>query len=331
MPLQASQLRLAQVIIEHQTLNAIIQVILPVFLVMGMGYAAARAKLLSGEAVDGIMRYAQNFAVPFLLFRSIAGLDLTKAYDVSLLLSFYLAAFASFAVGLTGALFLFRRSFVDAVAIGFACMFSNSLLLGLPITERAYGVDALDGNFVIISIHAPLLYTFGITLMEIARARGKSLSGAALGKRIIQAVATQPLVIGIAAGFIVNLSGVHLPDAITSTVSMMAATAIPAALFGLGGVLTRYSLEGDKATIAMICGCSLVLHPGIAYLLGHWGFGLNIPALRSTVVTAAMAPGVNAYLFANYYGVAKRVNAAAVLVATTLSIGTISMWLWILP
>ena len=312
-------------------MNAILQVILPVFMIMGMGYAAARSKILSSEAVDGIMRYAQNFAVPFLLFRSISALDLTKAYDGTLLLSFYLAAFASFAVGLTGALFLFRRPLVDAVAIGFTCLFSNSLLLGLPITERAYGAAALAGNFVIISIHAPLLYTFGIAVMEIARARGDSLSKLALGKRIVQAVALQPLVMGIAAGFVVNLSGIPLPEAVSSTVSMMAATAIPAALFGLGGVFTRYSLEGDKATIAMMCGCSLLLHPGIAYALGHWGFALNKSSLRSAVMTAAMAPGVNAYLFANYYGVAKRVNAAAVLVATALSIGTISMWLWVLP
>ena len=44
-----------------------------------------------------------------------------------------------------------------------------------------------------------------------------------------------------------------------------------------------------------------------------------------------MAPGVNAYLFANAYGVAKRVAASAVLLATLASIGTIWMWLHILP
>jgi malonate transporter and related proteins len=49
------------------------------------------------------------------------------------------------------------------------------------------------------------------------------------------------------------------------------------------------------------------------------------------VVTAAMAPGVNAYMFAHLYGVAKRVNASAVLVATALSIVSIWGWLQILP
>ena len=49
------------------------------------------------------------------------------------------------------------------------------------------------------------------------------------------------------------------------------------------------------------------------------------------VDNAAMAPGVNAYLFAHMYGVAKRVNASAVLIATALSILTTWAWLTILP
>ena len=48
-------------------------------------------------------------------------------------------------------------------------------------------------------------------------------------------------------------------------------------------------------------------------------------------VTAAMAPGINAYVFANMYGRAKRVAASSVLLATGLSVGTVWVWLAILP
>ena len=312
-------------------MNSILDIILPVFLILGLGYAAAWAKVLSAEAVDGIMRYAQNFAAPILLFKSISTLDLSRAYDAGLLISFYLGAFASFALGFAGAIYAFKRQLPDAVAIGFACLFSNSLLLGLPITERAYGAAALSGNFAIISIHAPMLYTFGILLMELARARGHNLSVAALGNRIVRSVAVQPLIFGIVAGFAVNLTGIPLPAPLSSAVAMLAATTIPTALFGLGGVLARYSFEGDKATTAMICVCSLLVHPGVAYLVGHHVFHLGVADLRSAVVTASMAPGVNAYLFAHFYGVAKRVNAAAVVGATGLSIVTIPLWLHLLP
>ena len=87
---------------------------------------------------DALMRFAQNFAVPFLLFRSIAQLDLSAAYESGLMISFYTGAFAGFALCFAGTLVVFRRPIPDAVAIGFAGLFSNSLLLGLAITERAY-------------------------------------------------------------------------------------------------------------------------------------------------------------------------------------------------
>jgi predicted permease len=312
-------------------MNALLDVILPVFLVIGFGYAAARAKLFEDAAVDGLMRYAQNFAAPTLLFASIARLDLAATFQPALFLSFYIAAFASFAVAFTGAIWLFRRPVTDATAIGFVALFSNSLLLGVPITERAYGTAALAGNFAIISIHAPLFYAFGIALMEWARTRGKGLSGPALLRQIVKAIFSQPLVLGITAGFVVNLTGLPLPQVAWSAVGLVAATAIPTALFGLGGVLLRYRPDGDFRIIAMLCACSLILHPALTFLLGHYVLDLDTAGLRSAVMTAAMAPGVNAFLFANLYGVAKRVAASTVLIATALSIGTIWIWLQILP
>lgn len=312
-------------------MSALLEVILPVFLLIGFGYAAAKAKLFDDGAVDGVMRFAQNFALPCMLFRAIAKLDLSAAYDIRLLLSFYLAAFAAFVVGFFAARLLFKRPLTDAIAIGFACFFSNTLLLGVPITERAYGTEALAGNLAIISIHATLLYTFGIALMEGARSTGQGLSVLALSRQIGSGLFSQPLVIGVLLGFAVNLTGLPLPGPLWDAVDMMVRASIPAALFGLGGVLFRYRPEGDKATILMICAVSLVLQPGLTYLLARFSFGLETPALRSAVLTAAMAPGVNAYLFAHMYGVAMRVNASAVLFATAASIGTTWVWLHILP
>lgn len=312
-------------------MDALLDVILPVFLVIGFGYAAARARLFDDGAVDGVMRFAQNFAVPTLLFKSIATLDLSTAYSPALLASFYIAGFASFATAFFASILLFKRPLTDATAIGFVALFSNSLLLGLPITERAYGPDALAGNYAIISIHSPLFYAFGIGLMEWARTRGQGLSGLTLGRQILRAVFSQPLVLGIAIGFAVNLSGMPLPSVFWSGIDLIARAAIPAALFGLGGVLLRYKPDGDFRIIAMLCTCSLLLHPAITWGLGRFVFALDTAALRSGVVTAAMAPGVNAFLFANMYGVGKRVAASTVLIATALSVLTVWLWLHILP
>ena len=313
-------------------MNAALEVILPVFLVIAAGWACTRAGIVTSEIVDALMRFAQGVAVPVLLAQSIGKLDLASSFDSALLLSFYSGALVAFGLGFGGARLLGRPA-TDAVAIGFAAMFSNSLLLGVPITERAYGPDALAGNWAIISIHSPLLYTFGITVMEFTRARGENLSVGRVASRALTGVLRTPLVIGILSGLAMNLAlqaGLVMPGGFWDAVGMMAKAALPAALFALGGILYRYKPEGDTRAIILCCFASLILHPLVTYGLGR-GFGIDVAATRSSVLTAAMAPGVNAYLFASIYGVAKRVAASTVLVATALSILTISMWLAILP
>ncbi len=312
-------------------MSLLLDVILPVFLVIGSGYVAARWLGFKDASVDGVMHFAQGFALPLLLFASIARLDLGRAYDTGLMVSFYVGAFAGFGAGFLAGRFLFGRPLTDSIAFGFCGLFSNSLLLGVPITERAYGPGALEGNFAIISVHAPVFYAFGITLMELARSRGLGLSPSALARQVARAIFSQPLVIGILCGFAVNLSGVALPAIAWSAIDMVIAAALPAALFGLGGVLYRYRPEGDIRAIAVLSGVSLVLHPAITWVLGSQVFGLNEAGLRSAVLTAAMAPGVNAYVFANLYGVAKRVAASTVLIGTALSIFSVWAWLQILP
>jgi predicted permease len=311
--------------------SVLLDVILPVFIVIGFGYVAARWLGFREASVDGVMQFAQGFALPLLLFSSIARLDLGRAYDAGLMLSFYIGAFSGFGAGFLAGRLLFDRPVTDSIAFGFCGLFSNSLLLGVPITERAYGSAALEGNFAIISIHAPVFYAFGITLMELARSRGLGLSAVTLTRQVLRAILTQPLVIGILCGFVVNLSGLPLPSIVWSAVDMVIAASLPAALFGLGGVLYRYRPEGDLRAIAVLSAVSLVLHPGITWLLATQVFDLDQAGLRSAVLTAAMAPGVNAYVFANLYGVAKRVAASTVLIATGLSIATTWFWLQLLP
>ncbi|WP_099828150.1 AEC family transporter [Oceaniglobus indicus] len=309
-------------------MQALIDVILPVFLVIGFGYVAVWKKLFPETGVDGLMRFTQNFAIPCLLFRAIADLDLAQEFPVPMLAAFYLGALTGFGAGFLGARFVFHRPWPDCVAIGFCGLFSNSVLLGLPIAERAFGTESLSLNYAIIAIHAPFCYAIGVTLMEITLNRGGRPLDTA--RKVMRAMFRNALVIGIALGFAVNLLSVPLPAVLTDAVDLMVRAALPAALFGLGGVLVRYRPEGDMRAILWVCGCSLVLHPAVAYGLGL-AFGLSDGALRAAVLTGAMAPGVNTYIFANMYGAARRVAASGVLIGTLLSIFTVWVWLALLP
>ncbi|MAO00379.1 AEC family transporter [uncultured Roseovarius sp.] len=309
-------------------MQALFEIILPVFLVIGFGYLAVWRRWFSQAGVDGLMSFTQKFAIPCLLFTAISRLDLGQSFDWRLLLSFYVGASSGFALGLFGARLIFGRSWEDAVAIGFCCLFSNSLLLGLPIMERAYGADALAANFAIIAVHSPFCYGLGITVMEIVKARGTA--GPRVAIKVLRAMFSNTLIMGVAAGFVVNLSGVVLPSPVQQGFDLIARAALPAALFGLGGVLVQYRPEGDLRAILFVCLISLVVHPAITFGLGL-GIGLPVEGVRSAVVTAAMAPGVNAYVFANIYGHAKRVAASSVLLSTALTIVTAWVWLQILP
>ncbi|TCM85158.1 AEC family transporter [Rhodovulum steppense] len=309
-------------------MQALLDVILPVFLVLGFGYVAVWRGLFSEAGVDGLMKFTQNFAIPCLLFRAVSTLDLGQEFDWRLLSSFYAGATIGFFLGLFGARLLFRRSWEDSVAIGFVGLFSNSLLLGLPITERAYGAEALAPNYAIIAMHSPFCYGLGLTAMEIVRNRGTGVLGTS--GAILKAMFRNALVIGIALGLAVNLTGLALPGVLTDALDLMIRAALPAALFGLGGVLYRYRPEGDLRVIAYACAISLVIHPAVVWMLGTQ-LELETGQFRSAVVTAAMAPGVNAYIFANMYGAARRVAASSVLMGTAASILTAWLWLAVLP
>lgn len=311
-------------------MQALLDVILPVFVVIGAGYLAVWRGWISDAANDGLLKYTQTIAIPALLFAAIARLDLAATFDLRLLLSFYTGAFASFLIGLLAARHLFKRDWTEAVAIGFACLFSNSIMLGLPITERAYGAAGLAGNFAIVALHSPFCYAVGITAMEIARAKGSGANAAATAQKVARAMFSNALVLGILAGFAVNLTGLTLPGVLRDGLDLIVRSALPVALFSLGGVILRYRPDGDIKIIAMVVALGLLVHPAIVFGLGQ-ALDLSRDHLRSAVLTAAMAPGVNTYVFANMYGTGRRVAASAVLTGTALSLLTVWIWLQVIP
>jgi len=305
----------------------IMTVVLPVFLVVGAGYLAVWRGLFSDAGVDGLMSFTQKFAIPCLLFSAIATLDLGAEFDFGLLISFYAGSATCFFLGMAGARLIFGRPWPDCVAIGFSALFANTVLLGLPIAERAYGIDSLGPNYAIIAFHAAFCYLLGITTMEIVRA---DTTGIRMVGTVAKAMFRNSLMIGVGLGFVFNLSGLPIPAVMDEALQLMIRSALPAALFGLGGVLYRYKPEGDMSVIAMVCGLSLILHPAIAFSIGSTLGGLTEAQLRSAVVTAAMAPGVNTYIFADMYGAARRVAASSVLIGTALTVVTATGWLLIL-
>ena len=98
--------------------------VLPVFLVLGAGYAGARTGYLSTAIADPLNAFAVKLAVPLLLFRAMYRLDFSQAFAPAMLASFYIGAILSFVMGIALARLVCARRPGEAVAVGPACAYA---------------------------------------------------------------------------------------------------------------------------------------------------------------------------------------------------------------
>ncbi len=187
---------------------SVLLTVLPVFLVLGAGYASVKLGWLKAEMSDFLNAYAVRLAVPLLLFRAMYNLDFSKAFYPPMLAGFYAGALVSFVAGILLARFVWGRRPGEAVAVGFCAMFSNTVLLGIPIIARAYGDDVLTPAFGIVSLHAPCLYAVGMLTMELSRRDGRPLSQALAAAA--RSILANPLMIGVVCGAALNFAGAPL-------------------------------------------------------------------------------------------------------------------------
>lgn len=302
--------------------------VLPVFLLISAGYLVVLCRYMPVTAAETLNAFAIKLAVPVLLFNAMVNLDFAAAFSPALLVSFYSGAFFCFTAGTIVALYIFKRRPGESVVVGFSATFSNSLLLGVAVVERFYGGDVTMLVFGILAFHSPSVYTVGIVTMELMRADGQPLltSLKLAGKSIIR----NPLMVGILSGVLVNLSGLTLPEPFMASCQFIANAALPVALVAIGMAMTRYQIRegiGESLTISFL---SLIVHPLIAFTLSHWVFDLPLTMVYAATTLAAMPPGMNIYVFAAMYNRAVSTAASAFLIATMLSVLSVSSWLYLL-
>lgn len=306
----------------------ILKVVLPVFFLISMGYAATSAKLFTDENAKILMRFAVTFAVPCLLFNGIYKLDLGSVFKVSILSSYYLPALINFFITLVVTTFIFKRDFSDSVSIGFSIIFSNSVLMGLAIVELAYDDAAMETAVAVVAINAPFCYMLATLFMEASLSKKINLVSTFVST--LKQILKNPLTIGIILGFIANLTNIQLPDFAEIAISKMAGAALPVALFGLGSILVAYKITSQMPQVSYTCFIKLILHPLLAYVTAKFIFGLPIEIIKPIVIMAAMPSGINAYVFATMYDKATGNAASTILFSTLLSVVTITVWLSVL-
>jgi predicted permease len=305
-----------------------VSLVLPIFGVIGLGYLASRSGIMSHAAVDGLDVYVFTFGIPSLLFRNLAKTELPSTLPWGLWISYYGAMLAIWAVGSLIARFLLKRSPSDSVMLGFGGGQGNVVMLGLPIILTGFGAEASVPLFLLLAFHGLILITLATLLLEFTTAQ----AGADIGvKRILwtglKSSLRNPVIIGLGAGLIYGQLGVPLPGVVDKTFEMVSLSAIPCALFVLGGTLTRYHIRRSIGTASITVGFKLVAHPLLVFVLTHYVFGLPPLWVSVATVLAGMPTGVYSSILANRYQAAPGASSSAVLMATGMSLITITILL----
>jgi malonate transporter and related proteins len=306
----------------------VINIIAPVFALVAIGFVATKIALFPRNGVRGLIIFVNIFATPSLLFRTMLEVEFSSFFDPAVIGPFYFGALVSFAIGILISRKLFLHRPGHSVVCGFAAFFTNTVLLGIPIIQRAYGDEAMLVVFSIISLHAAFLFTVAVVMMELSRRDGATAGQTAF--RVGRGLMGNALLWGVALGIAVNLSGLELPGTINAVTAMMAAAVIPVALFGLGAALNEYRLRSSWVVASLLALVKLVVHPLIVWVLMVPVLGAPMELVRPAVLLAAMPSGLNTYIFATYYNRSTGIAANSILISTVLGLVSISLWLVVL-
>jgi malonate transporter and related proteins len=299
-------------------------IVLPIFLVIGLGFAASAARVLGERTADGLSDYVFVVAIPILLFRTLATAPLPDVQPWAYWLAYFaalsvvwmaMAAIASRIFGIAGP---------EKVIMGFSAAQANTVFIGIPLILRAYGDAATVPIFMLLAVHLPLTMAVATLLVE----RDGNAQG--LWRGMARKLASHPIIVGILAGAMYRLSGLPMPDIASSSLKIIADTAAPTALFALGMTLRRYGLSADPGPLAVAAALKLAVQPALVYLLAFHVLSMPPVWAGAAVLFAACPSGVNGYLLAQRYRMGVANASAAIAVTTILSALTLSFWIWAL-
>jgi hypothetical protein len=210
-----------------------------------------------------------------------------------------------------------------------AAGFGNVALLGTPLALAHYGEDAAVPVGLILSIHAPVLWFAATLHRELAR-HSDTISVKRLARELFISLASNAIVLALAAAAIWRLTGLGLHPVIDRMLSMLSDASIPTALFALGLSLATYSLRGQWSGMTVLIAMKMLLMPILVFLALH--YLISVPPLwaKIALLLAAMPTGANAFLFAHRNEESVPAVSAAIALGTGLAAITVSLLLYLM-
>jgi malonate transporter and related proteins len=306
----------------------------PIYLCILAGWGSVRWDFFTKADMRVLGKFVLQIALPALLFNALASRPLAEVMRPGYLLAFTLGSLAVLMLGLVWSWKVQRKPLTESayVAMGMTC--SNSGYIGYPLMLLLFG--PLGGVVLALNllvenlVKLPLLFM----LADAGAHEGRRPSLGAVLRQTAERLVKNPMIIGIALGFVVSISGWTLPPVLTRFVNLFSGAAGGLALFIIGGNLVGLQVRGLRRQVGLIALGKLVLHPlsvwAAIVLLGWLGLPAPEGDLRAAAVLSAAMPMLGVYaILAQRHG-HEGFAAAALLGTTAASFFSLNAILWLM-
>jgi malonate transporter and related proteins len=306
----------------------VLGLIAPLFALIVLGFAIGRFGYLAPGADRLLAEFGFKVAMPALLFRATSTFAPLPTSPVSLLLAYFSASAIVWGLATLGTRHILRRPAADAPVIAMATCFGNTVMLGIPVGLIALGPEAATPAAILVAVDTPLLWVIASLHGEWSLRGRKGVSINAL-REIAYELARNPIVLSIILGVLWRASGLGMPGPVDKFVGLLAQAAVPTALVALGLTLSRFRLQGQVRTLALIASSKLLLFPVLVFAITRWVIELPPSWAAIAILFAAMPTGANAYLFAVRSDRVINSVSGSLVITTALAAVTVSLLLYL--
>ncbi len=304
-----------------------INVTMPIFLVMVVGYFLRRINVLNDNFVTVANKLCFTVTLPLLVYEDLANVDILEIFDWKYVIFCAVATSVGF-WGSWGIAKLFVKDHSLRGAFTQAAFRSSAAVMGLAFIQNIYGGESPMGALMIIGA-VPLYNIYSVIVLTF---EGEFPEGERDTKRIRQAglsIIKNPIIIGVVVGVVVALFHNPMPELVNTTVEYIARTATPLALLVLGaGFEGRKAIQKIKPTIgaSMI---KLIVMAAIFVPIAAW-LGFKGEKMVALLVMLAGPTTPSCYIMAVEMKNDGVLTASVVVTTTLLASVTLTAWIFLL-
>lgn len=300
-----------------------LNVTIPIFLVMALGWALRQVGMLNGNFVEVANKFNFQVTLPCLLFCDISSVDIRAVFDFKYVL-FCAAASSACFWAIWGGTKLFLKDKSMAGAFVQASFRSSAAVMGLAFIQNIYGQSAMGPLMIVGAVPLYNIYSVLVLTLEGEQAQGKGKIKEACGN-----ILKNPFIISIFLGLAVSFFGVHFPVVVAKTAKSVSQMATPLALVTLGaGFEGRSALAKIRPTLASSF-LKLVAQP-MALLPVALAMGFTGEKLIGILIMLASPTTPSCYIMAKNMGNDGELTASIVVATTLLASFTLTGWIFLL-